>query len=277
MKPKIYASLEVAILIPVVAIALSTISAAITFRLGIPETLPQHILATIWVSACVSVPMGLIAAQYDYNYRLSQRRLEELASTDPLTGLLNRRSFRSAVSDERARMARSGNHGALALIDLDAFKAFNDTHGHDFGDFVLRDVAVLLHDELRNPFDKVGRWGGEEFIVLVSNVTLEQAWLVFERLRLRIQDHDFRFSGHSARATASFGMCLFEAAADFDETIRRADAALYRAKASGRNRIIAEDIASEKRTATSAATRLGKVKRQGAGSGSPARLRGPSA
>lgn len=240
---KIHPSVELAILIPVVSMALSTITAGITFRIGIPDTLSGYLWITVWVSVCVSVPMALLAAQYDYRIRQSHKRLEALASTDPLTGLLNRRSFRSAVQDELARMQRSQSHGAIALIDLDHFKSFNDRFGHEFGDFVLCEVAVLLHDELRNPFDKVARWGGEEFIVLVSNVTPMQAGAVFERLRARIEAHGFEFNGEKARVTASFGIRLFDAMSDFDHTVLHADKALYSAKAAGRNRVaVSEDV-----------------------------------
>jgi diguanylate cyclase (GGDEF)-like protein len=190
------------------------------------------------VALCVSIPMGALAAQYDLRIRRSHDRLEELASTDPLTGLLNRRSFRSAVTDELARMRRTGNRAAIAFVDLDHFKFVNDTYGHHFGDKVLCEVAVLLSDELRHPFDKLCRWGGEEFVILTSNVTREQAELVLERLRARLADHLFESGHKQVRVTASFGAAQFDNADDVEHVMKLADAALYDAKSGGRNKVV---------------------------------------
>lgn len=231
-------SLELFVLIPLVSVALAVISAVITFQLGVPESLVEFLKTTIGVALCVSVPMGALAAQYDFRIRKANKRLEELASTDPLTGLLNRRSFLSAVSDEMARMQRTANAGAIALLDLDHFKSLNDRFGHPFGDEVLCQVAVLLHEELRHPFDKVARWGGEEFVILISNVTRAQSEMIFERLRKRIAQHQFDAQGNSSRATASLGAAMINANTNLQEALDAADQALYEAKAAGRNRLV---------------------------------------
>lgn len=238
-------SLELFVLIPLAAVSMSVISGVITFQMGMPDTMQEFLTTTVLVALFVSVPMAGLAAQYDLRIRRSHEKLEELASTDPLTGLLNRRSFLSAVADEQARMQRTGNSAAIALVDLDRFKQLNDTFGHQFGDDVLCQVAVLLSDELRHPFDKVCRWGGEEFIVLTSNVTLDQARLVFERLRKRIEDHVFQQNGATAHVTACFGAAQINEDSDIDAVIRKADDAVYEAKANGRNRLIFNIPAAE--------------------------------
>ncbi len=238
MKPGVRPALELFLLIPLAAVALAVISSVVMFQIGIPRTPAEHLQTSVLVALCVSVPMASLAAQYDYRIRRSHEKLEALASTDPLTGLLNRRSFLSAVSDEMARMRRTGNLAALAYIDLDRFKPLNDQFGHHFGDTVLCEIAVLFHEELRHPFDKVGRWGGEEFVIMISNVTVEQVELVFERLRARIADHVFTDGKISARVTASFGVALLRANSDIEDVTRLADRALYNAKATGRNRVV---------------------------------------
>lgn len=231
-------SLELFVLIPLTSVALAVISAVITFQLGVPNNLSEFLVTTIAVALCVSVPMAALAAQYDFRIRRSNKKLEELASTDPLTGLLNRRSFLSAVCDELTRMQRTGNTGAIALLDLDHFKALNDEFGHPFGDHVLCEIAVLLHQDLRHPFDKIARWGGEEFVILISNVTPEQSVMIFERLRARIAQHEFEWEGLRSGATASFGAVIVNAETDLERAINDADIALYEAKKAGRNRLV---------------------------------------
>jgi diguanylate cyclase (GGDEF)-like protein len=231
-------SLELFMLIPLVSVALAVISAAITFQLGVPNNLLEYLRTTVSVALCVSVPMGALAAQYDFRTRKANKKLEELASTDQLTGLLNRRSFLSAVSDEMARMQRTGNTGAIALLDLDHFKSLNDRFGHPFGDEVLCQVAVLLHEELRHPFDKVARWGGEEFVILVSNVTRAQSEMIFERVRNRIAQHLFDAKGYSSKVTASLGVAMVKADSNLEQALDAADQALYEAKTAGRNRLV---------------------------------------
>ena len=240
---QVRSSIELFFLIPLVAVAMAVISSAITYQVGLPETLPRLMQTTVAVSLCVSIPMGALAAQYDLRIRRSHEKLEELASTDPLTGLLNRRSFRSAVSDELARMRRTGNPAAITFVDLDHFKALNDTYGHHFGDTVLCEVAVLLSDELRHPFDKICRWGGEEFVILTSNVTREQAELVLERLRARLQNHRFEAGRNRVRVTASFGAAPIDCANGMEAALRLADEALYEAKSGGRNKVVFSTLA----------------------------------
>lgn len=238
-------SLELFVLIPLAAVSMSVISGVVTFHLGVPDTLQEFLKTTTLVALLVSVPMAGLAAQYDLRIRRSNEKLERLASTDPLTGLLNRRSFLSAVSDEMARMRRTGNSAAIAFVDLDRFKQLNDTFGHKFGDEVLCSLAVLLSDELRHPFDKICRWGGEEFVVLTSNVTPDQARGVFERLRRRIENHCFESGSVHTYVTASFGATPVSAMSNLDEAIQSADEALYAAKHGGRNRIVFTSLESD--------------------------------
>jgi diguanylate cyclase (GGDEF)-like protein len=162
--------------------------------------------------------------------RTTERRIvaaERQADRDPLTGLLNRRGFERALAARRALRER----GALLMIDIDRFKAVNDTHGHDAGDRVLRDVAALLCEHMRRP-DLAARFGGEEFVVYLSGLGREPALQIAERLRMAVED---RIAVAGNPQTASFGVTQWPVGVPFSDVLRLADAAVYAAKSNGRN------------------------------------------
>ena len=166
--------------------------------------------------------------------------LEKLALTDALTGLANRRAFREALESELARVGRHGRPASLLFLDLDHFKAVNDTHGHAVGDEVLEGFARVLTRACRRG-DLAARIGGEEFAVLLPATGRVPASLVAERIRRVVEFHPL---GRSVpvRVTVSGGVVAtedFPAPPAADELLRRADSALYRAKAEGRNRVSA--------------------------------------
>ena len=145
------------------------------------------------------------------------------------------RSSVAPIEEEIQRMQRSGYESSLILIDIDMFKKVNDTFGHSFGDEVLKTIATITYDELRGPFDRIGRWGGEEFIILLNAVTSDQALQVAERIRQRIATTMIHFNGQSAQVTASFGFTKLTASDAFEGALIDADKALYQAKRDGRN------------------------------------------
>jgi len=166
-------------------------------------------------------------------------RLEQLAHTDPLTQILNRRALTERITAEMERALRYDATMALLMIDLDHFKRVNDTYGHLVGDDVLRDVAQLLTETIRG-HDIVARYGGEEFLVLLPETDDAGAESFAERIRAAVEGHDFNSAaeGSVLRLTASIGVAVFPAARieSVEDLFARADAALYRAKADGRNR-----------------------------------------
>jgi two-component system cell cycle response regulator len=166
-------------------------------------------------------------------------RLEQLAHTDPLTQILNRRALTERITAEMERALRYDATLALLMIDLDHFKRVNDTYGHLVGDDVLRDVAQLLTETIRGN-DIVARYGGEEFLVLLPETDDGGAESFAERIRVAIEAHDFNSAaeGSALKLTASIGVAVFPAARieSVEDLFARADAALYRAKADGRNR-----------------------------------------
>ena len=167
-------------------------------------------------------------------------RLEQLAQTDPLTQLLNRRALTETITAEMERALRYDSSLALLMVDLDHFKRVNDTHGHLIGDDVLRDVSSILRSLVRGN-DVVARYGGEEFLIVLPETNDAGADAFAERVREAIAARSFatRPREEGLRITASVGVATFPAARieTVEDLFARADAALYRAKADGRNRV----------------------------------------
>jgi diguanylate cyclase (GGDEF)-like protein len=167
-------------------------------------------------------------------------RFEQLSVTDSLTGLYNRRFLKSRIEEELNRSNRQGLHLTILFIDLDFFKNFNDIHGHLAGDEALRRTAVIIQASLRE-MDTVARYGGEEFCALLPGTSKAEALLVAERIRYEIESE--KFSGEQGlrgALTASFGVASFpEDGRTYTALIHASDIALYQAKATGRNRVIA--------------------------------------
>lgn len=166
------------------------------------------------------------------------RKLERLATLDPLTAIANRAHFLDVAAREVARMRRSDGRAALVLMDLDRFKTINDEHGHPVGDAILRAVAAILVGELR-PVDVVARFGGEEFALLLPDATPEDGAAVAERIRRVIEALRVSTAGQPLELTASFGVAALgtEGPDPVHAAYAAADRALYRAKALGRNRV----------------------------------------
>lgn len=171
--------------------------------------------------------------------RADNRRLEELATRDPLTGLLNRRALLERLSAEVDRCRRFDKPVSILLLDLDHFKTINDSAGHLVGDDVLRQVAVLL-DTAARTVDVVARYGGEEFVVILPETTPDGALIFAERLRERIGTYPFDVGGREPlHLTTSIGVASFPSprVESMEDLFARADEALYRAKSSGRNQV----------------------------------------
>ena len=230
-------SLTFFVFVATTALCLSFTFSVFVYRLGVLDDPQRFLIANLVVAACVAIPTATIASQHEFQLKRYQRQLESLASTDPLTGLMNRRSFRLAAEDETLRQRRSHSMAAVVLFDLDEFKRINDLHGHQTGDAVLKRIAEIAYSELRGPFDKLGRWGGEEFVILLSNVNRDQAWLVCNRLRERLAQTIIEEGGKQLSVTASFGYEMLTADSSLDRVLEAADQALYVSKTSGRNRI----------------------------------------
>lgn len=168
------------------------------------------------------------------------KRLSELSLTDPLTGAYNRRALDTFL---KARLAESSRHDipvSCLMFDIDHFKNVNDSHGHDGGDRVLKEVTHLVRVLCRQE-DAVIRYGGEEFLIMLLHTSREGAAIFGERLRENVESHDFRVDGGTVKITISAGISSHPEdldAADPEQMIKRADNRLYQAKHDGRNKVV---------------------------------------
>ena len=169
--------------------------------------------------------MGVIVLIIGIIFFFGEKKLEMVkqeAMYDELTGILNRRGIDYRIKDM--------DKGSILFFDIDHFKQVNDTYGHEFGDYVLKEIGKILKDTFRKS-DIVGRWGGEEFIVILPNTNYFDAIRVAEKLRKTIENHDFK----GKKITVSIGITEYEG--DLEENLKKADEALYEAKNSGRNQV----------------------------------------
>ena len=163
----------------------------------------------------------------------AEETLRQLASTDSLTGIANRREFDAALQAEMSRTERYRQPFSVLLLDIDHFKQVNDTFGHQTGDVVLRGLARLVAGRIRAQ-DMFARWGGEEFVILVPNCNAVEARMFAEKLRLAVEQHDFPGVG---QVTCSIGLAEYHPGESINNFIERVDECLYRAKDNGRNRV----------------------------------------
>ena len=181
-----------------------------------------------------SSAMTLVLTQRDVTEQMEKEaQLKRLATTDMLTGLVNRSQFDAVLKSEVSRQHRYARPLSLIMLDLDYFKQINDSHGHDVGDQVLVALADLLKSNLRKA-DCCARWGGEEFMLLAPETSLEQAVRLAEKIRGAIKHTDFPIQGS---VTASFGVVEVHSQESVKSVMKRADDALYLAKEKGRDRV----------------------------------------
>jgi diguanylate cyclase (GGDEF)-like protein len=167
---------------------------------------------------------------------VAMQTIQDMAIRDELTGVYNRRYLMSVLANQQLRSARTGEAFCVAVVDLDHFKAVNDSHGHAGGDEVLRCFSSRAVRDLR-AMDQFGRYGGEEFMLVMSQTTLEAGKAGAERLRRNTEAIRVPGFDESFRLTVSIGVAQYRPDESVDETVRRADAAMYRAKEGGRNRV----------------------------------------
>jgi len=191
---------------------------------------PEELIARVGVGLRI---MGL-----QREIEVKNAMLQELALTDPLTSLPNRRAIEDWASRQLSGAARYGFPFWVVLADLDHFKTVNDTHGHDAGDTVLKAFSQILKTKSRRS-DICGRIGGEEFLFVLTHATKEDTKRVIECVRSELEATKFNFNGNSLTVTASFGVAGFTGTKppDFNRLVAQADLALYSAKRLGRNRV----------------------------------------
>jgi diguanylate cyclase (GGDEF)-like protein len=162
--------------------------------------------------------------------------LENISVTDQLTGLYNRHKLNEVLDNELNRSERTESSFGVIILDIDNFKSVNDLYGHNVGDSVLQELAVLLKKTLRIT-DTLGRWGGEELLIIIPQGDIVNEQLLAEKLRVKIETHIFTTVNH---ITTSFGVATYKEGDSIISLIKRADDALYHAKRNGRNQVSAE-------------------------------------
>jgi len=228
------------------AMSLAPIFLLTTGHIGLPVTTGIERLGAMFsymltIGQCAYVGLygsSLRKTLYDRSSELkaAYRRIEELAELDELTGSYNRRCIMRALGDEIARARRLNNPCSIALIDLDWFKRINDAHGHPTGDEVLRTFAITMFANIRS-VDKFGRYGGEEFLLVLPDTAQQTAASVLDRLRAIVSELDWSAFSPGLRVTMSAGVATLYSDEIPDALLARADRALYTSKAQGRNRI----------------------------------------
>jgi diguanylate cyclase (GGDEF)-like protein len=191
--------------------------------------LPSH----LWIFLTTSLLVALLSAIISLRYKVQKNSLELLASVDPLTGAYNRRNMQQEMLLAVEESTRKGTPMVAILMDLDHFKTFNDKFGHDVGDEILSSFSKMVLTMTRIN-DRFFRYGGEEFLMLVKNSSLEEAKAIAEKIRIASEASDF---GASEMVTVSLGVAMLQAGETSEQWVSRADKAMYRSKALGRNQV----------------------------------------
>ena len=180
---------------------------------------------------CIIILLIYILIQYHIWVRI---KFEEMAMHDKLTNLYNRRMFLEILKQTLSRMKRSSIYSVIIMADIDHFKKLNDKYGHNKGDQVLKTVAAVINNSIRES-DISCRWGGEEFIILLPGTALENGKKAAEKIRSNIEQ--YKFSG-TGKVTCSFGVAEFsDKESEITEIVEKADKMLYKSKGNGRNRV----------------------------------------
>lgn len=182
------------------------------------------------------IRVGLRTASLQKDLMETRKALEYEVIHDPLTGCLNRRGILERLNEELERSQRTGEQFCVAMCDLDHFKKVNDTYGHQTGDDILKGFINIVRSQLR-PYDQIGRLGGEEFLIIIPNITESYAQNTLERLNKTVQETEIITCTEKIKITVSIGGIILKQKIDIDNVIKYVDEALYTAKEKGRNRV----------------------------------------
>lgn len=204
------------------------------------QVLRRELVVTPTISADGAVSGYVVVIRDTSEQRHTQQRLFDAAMTDPLTSVLNRRGLQDSLARLPQPVDGARSVASWIMLDVDHFKRVNDTYGHDTGDAVLKHVAALVKTCARGG-DIVARLGGEEFLIVLPGISIAPAMAAAERIRARLECAEIRVGSQKIKVTASFGVSMQECGAVAADAMRTADDALYKAKAAGRNRVVAAE------------------------------------
>lgn len=208
------------------------------------EPLAAALLNAACLAALLAFPVyGVLRFRLggDRQRGLDRAETSQLAITDTLTRIMNRRGITVSLLDAMAQAERYDTPLSVAMGDIDLFKRINETHGHQAGDKVLAHIASVFSDSLRMP-DKVGRYGGEEFLVIFPHTGLAQARKIAERIRNAVQRSKLDVNRNKIQVTVSLGVTQFQKGEDLEQLLSRVDKAVMQAKAGGRNLVAAQKV-----------------------------------
>lgn len=204
-----------------------------------------NMLATFGLLAYLAHFFAQGADESEARLRTLKTKFEELAIRDPLTQLLNRRAITQEIDTEISRFSRLATPFVIAIGDIDGFKSYNDRFGHRCGDLILQHLASMMPKHTR-AYDRISRWGGEEFLIVLPNCRLHDAYRVVEGLRKNISARKFIYENMEIDITLTFGLCEYRKGMSAEYCINRADKALYRGKHTGKNRVMTDPVDIEK-------------------------------
>lgn len=220
----------------ILLLIMTALAIGILFFIDPTLVLPQYSVPMKVVFIVCFVALSIFSFLHELSREYAEHKLEEAASHDPLTGLLNRREMGRILNSESLRTKRYKRPFSLIICDIDNFKKINDTYGHKFGDTVLKMIADIFRNGTRTQ-ECLCRWGGEEFLLLLPETPGGGALIVAERLRKRISEEKIVFGKEELSVTMSFGIGEFNPAISIEENIELLDKAMYKAKKSGKNQV----------------------------------------
>lgn len=211
------------------------------FILNKPAVVVFQIVNTIYIFAAITTVMAVFtrdSQEMEKKLVLYNEKLHKLASLDPLTGLLNRRSMK-AFLEKSEKECRNGiiENLSIAIGDIDFFKKVNDTYGHECGDQVLKKLADIFRESVAGR-GTISRWGGEEFLFVFSNINGDEALIILDEMRKRLKRTEIPYNDEIVKVTMTFGLSEFDFQRGIDFSINEADTKLYQGKESGRNKIV---------------------------------------
>ena len=218
----------------ILLLIMTALAIGIFFFIDPKLVLPQYTVPMKVVFIACFVALSLFSFLHELSREHAERKLEEAASHDPLTGLLNRREMGRILKSEALRTQRYKRPFSLMLCDIDDFKKINDTYGHKFGDTVLKMISDAFRDGTRTQ-EYIARWGGEEFLILLPETPVDGTMIVAQRLRNKIQDEKIVFGKEEISVTMSFGIGEFNPSLSIEDNLEAIDKKLYEAKRSGKN------------------------------------------
>ncbi len=238
------------VLIAVITFAAAFIAADLIEYWGlVPRTGTNIAIEAILLSVLIALPVFWLVLKplhKEYQARLlgedETKEMSRMAITDSLTHIMNRRGITVGLLDAMAQAERYRTPLTVGMVDIDHFKEVNANHGHKAGDRVLKDIAAILSDALRMP-DKVGRYGGEEFLVILPHTNLTQARKITDRIRASVSKWEFDLGDKKKiNLTISIGVCQFKSGEDLEQFLSQADKALSDAKKGGRNQVVVRKV-----------------------------------